>query len=169
MRLAVCCLISVVLHGLLALAFSAPPNQPLAIDIEIKTSKKIARKLHTKTGKVAPRFGSEGYRHTKRPLGDTLASEHYLERLHAHIDPNWQYFVRMTRLYAVCETVLWIDADSIGTVTAVVVVQNTCPDRLKQAAIDAIYYANLLPPPKLLLDKQGVLKLEWVFKLSKKD
>lgn len=172
MRLVGGCLgLSALLHGAaLALALYSPrhkPHVPPTV-LEVTVVYKKPKPLKLKIAPVLPRLGSDAYRHAQRSLGTTLASEHYLERLHQHIDPNWQYFVRMTRLYAVCTTVLNVDANSLGTVTAIVVAQNSCPDQLKQAAIGALYYANLLPPPKLLLDAKGMLKLEWTFTLRKK-
>lgn len=164
-------LISCVLHGLCTIAFWYKPapvmHPPAPIEVQI-----LAPKKHKKIPKFrlsSPRIGSTAYKYTKRSLGTTLASEHYLERLHAHIDPNWRYFVQQARQQQVCTTVLNIDADSKGTVVEVVVVATTCSPKLKQAAIDAIWYANLLPPPSIFLDKTGLLKLEWTFSLKHKD
>lgn len=169
---ATCLALSVVLHG--AVFWIAPPTQrrPYAIEVVLRT-RSVAPKIKKKTlklniGTQAPRLGSGAYRHKYRKLGDTILSENYLERLHAHIDPNWRMFVDRTRRVAECTTVLYIDADSNGTVLAAIPVQTTCPSILTQAAIDAVKYCNLLPPPKLLLDKDGILKLEWSFSLKRK-
>lgn len=167
-------LASLVLHGAVyCVALPAKQRHPIAVEVTIKTRdvapKSKQKKLKLTPVPTAPRLGSDAYRHGQRKMGDVLASEHYLERLHAHVDPNWRTFVNRTRVVAFCQTVLNIDADANGTVLTVVVVQTTCPTLLTAAAVDAVKYCNLLPPPKMFLDKQGILKLEWSFTLKRKD
>ncbi len=126
---------------------------------------------HINLGKLArlsrprPRLGSEAYQLAHTGLSHRLLSENYLARLHAHIDPNWRHNVEQSRMRATCSTTLNIDADKNGTVIALVVAANTCPQRLLAAATATMWACNLLPPPLPLLDKDGILALEWSFTL----
>lgn len=165
-----CFLISGVLHGWVLFGPQKPTaaahQKPLALEVVVKY-KRPKRIAPGYKEAVEPRLGSDAFRHTKRRLGDTLASEMYLERLHAHIDPNWHTLVLQAKVQATCSTTLWVDADKIGTVTAVQVIQNDCPAKLRDAAVNTFWRANLLPPPSIFLDKHGGLKLEWTFVLKK--
>lgn len=163
-----CLALSVVLHG--AVLFCGPKRhtpqaRPIAVEVTIIAPK--ALKLRPLP--QAPRLGSEAYKHQYRKLGHTAAAQHYLDRLHAHIDPHWHALVDRANMVRTCSTVLHIDGNASGTVLSVLVVQNTCPPRLRQCAVDAVWQSGLIPPPKIFLDKAGVLKLEWTFNLKPKE
>lgn len=161
---------SLVLHGLLLSALFVEPASkrlPKAIEVVIVVAPKT-KKLLPKVGQYKPRLGSTAYRRQYRRLGETMASDIYLERLKRHIEPHWHRFVSEARQTQNCTVVLNIDADFRGTVDAIVTVRSNCLLKLEQAAIKAVWYANLLPPPKSFLTKDGTLELEWTFTLSKK-
>lgn len=145
--------------------------QPIAINYSTKeprkNTKKTQKNLNLKP-KGSHRIGSPDYLRTKRPLGITLTAQHFLERLKAHIEPSWKTFLGRTEIAPVsCSTTLYIDADKYGTVLAINTVKNNCPERIKAAAIEAIKYCNLIPPPKILLAPNGIFELEWTFTIRK--
>jgi hypothetical protein len=166
-------LMSGVLHctaiGLLSVGPQVPKAKQPAVQVlqlAIIQAKHTAINLQ-KLSRISPRIarlGSEAYQSRHTGLSQHLLADNYLARLHAHIDPNWQYRVRLARQQASCTTVLEIDADANGTVLAVNVAANTCPARLLAVAKDTLWACNLEPPPKQLLVR-GRLLLEWTFVL----
>lgn len=147
--------------------------QPIAVIYSTKESRKNTKKTQKNLNlkpKGSHRIGSPDYLRTKRPLGITLTAQHFLERLKAHIEPSWKTFLGRTGLPPVsCSTTLYVDADKYGTVLAVNPIKNDCPERIKNAAIEAVKYCNLIPPPKILLAPNGIFELEWTFTLHKRN
>lgn len=166
---------SLVLHGA-ALSWphenrNARQIQPIAINYSTKIQKtKSGKKKLKLSPKAGPRIGSEAYLRQRRALGITAAAQNFLERLKAHIEPNWQFQVQQSGARPVsCSTTLYIDAYPNGTVLRVYTNMNNCPAALQAAAIKTIQTCNLLPAPKILLAKSGLFELSWTFTLTKKD
>lgn len=162
---------SLVLHCLLLYAgwhnHGKSLQQKATIQLEFVAPKTKNKKFQTGILNNPARLGSKAYRLTKRPLGITLASEHYLARLHAHIDPNWYTAIRLLAPVS-CSSVLHITANRLGTVTEVIIASTNCPKIYNQKATETFWRANLLPPPAIFLDKSGQLALEWTFVLQTK-
>lgn len=160
-----CILVSLVLHGAAICMPHSPVSarqlQPIAVEY-----RKPGKKISLSPRKAAPRIGSDEYRATRRSLGVTLASEHYLERLHQHIDPNWRAAIDAAHLPAEsCSTMLYIDADASGTILQIITARNTCSARAVQLAVNTLQACGLLPPPKILLNSKKILALQWTFVL----
>lgn len=158
---------SAVLHGLLAFAIwrnAQNAMQPHATIMQVTFISRPTKLLNLKPRKALARLGSSNY-NAEHSMTKALVAQNYLDRLHAHIDPNWQLQIFRAHMVAHCSTVLNIDADSNGTIMTIVILQNNCPDRLRKAALDTLWACNLIPPPKSLLDA-GILRLEWTFQLS---
>jgi hypothetical protein len=172
-----CLLFSSLLHGAALYSFGTRKNarqlQPIAINYSTgdkkKTKKPAGKKLNLNPAS-GPRVGSPDYLKQKRDLGTTLTALHFIERLHAHIDPNWHSNIDRARLpVKACSTVLNIDALPNGTIISIVTVQNNCSQKLKQVAIDTLWTCHLLPVPKNLISKNGLFELEWTFTIKHKD
>lgn len=145
--------------------------QPIAINYSTRVQGKNTRKKQKALDlapKGEPRIGSPDYLKRKRNLTDTITAINFLERLKAHIDPNWAHAIENSRAkLQPCSTTLYIDADKNGTVVYVAVVQNDCSDKLKHIAVNTVKSCNLLPPPKNLLAKSGLFELEWTFTIKR--
>jgi hypothetical protein len=165
---------SLVLHGAALLGLPgvkmARQLQPIAITYSTKSNQKPRHKKLNLSSKAEPRIGSAAYLRQNRALGTTLAAQYFLERLKAHIEPSWHMFVQRSGTTPVtCSTIVYIDAYPNGTAKLVYTVANSCPEALRNAAMEAIKYCNLIPVPKILLASSGLFELEWTFTLTAKD